>query len=446
MDKLLASLQSLDMSLFSQHSVDDLVNDYLSQVNILIEENLDHKARRVSGNHHPWINSEYIKAAHERDKMFKRAKKERSQSLLLVAKKLRNKCTCLARKLKRDYFLSKIMKHKSNPKMLWRELKPLYKDSANMSGINSGKTDSLGHNYAFPLDIANAFLNHFDYGGLHTPVIVTDTCTSDSHQPVLEFIADTANPKFIDSLISKVNKNTPSLSSIDTRILQHCRSAFTKHFMFIFQHIIYHSTYPSVFKHALVKPIFKANDPNHISNFRPISLLPNINKFFELIIHHQLLTFCNENNILPTAQHGFRDNLSTETCLLDFFNSLYSFLDKKYVCLSVFVDFSKAFDLLNHSTLLHKLGIIGLANKSVTLVNSYLTHRTQQVSWEGCQSVTAEINCGVPQGSVLGPLLFCIYIHDMPTIFRHCEVFQYADDTTLLFHFNKKNYGLQCSK
>ena len=216
--------------------------------------------------------------------------------------------------------------------------------------------------------------------------------------------------------------------------------------MFIFQHIIYHSTYPSVFKHALVKPIFKANDPNHISNFRPISLLPNINKFFELIIHHQLLTFCNENNILPTAQHGFRDNLSTETCLLDFFNSLYSFLDKKYVCLSVFVDFSKAFDLLNHSTLLHKLGIIGLAKKSVTLVNSYLTHRTQQVSWEGCQSVTAEINCGVPQGSVLGPLLFCIYIHDMPTIFRHCEVFQYADDTTLLFHFNKKNYGLQCSK
>jgi hypothetical protein len=174
-----------------------------------------------------------------------------------------------------------------------------------------------------------------------------------------------------------------------------------------------------------------------ISNFRPISLLPNINKFFELILHHQLLQFCNANSIFPDAQHGFRDNLSTETCMLDFCNSLYSFMDKKYACVSIFVDFSKAFDLLNHSTLLLKLNSIGLSKNAIALLTSYLTHRIQQVMWDGFHSSLAPITSGVPQGSVLGPLLFCIYIHDMPGIFKNCQVFQYADDTTLLFHFNK---------
>ena len=162
MDKLLLSLQSIDMSMLSQANVDDLVNDYLAQVNLSIEENLDHKVRRVSGNHHPWINNEFIKHAHERDKLFSRAKKEKSQILLCLAKKLRNKCTSLARKLKSNYFQTTILKYKHNPKMLWKELKPLYHDTAKSSSISSTKTDSLGNNHVAPTEIANAFLKHFD--------------------------------------------------------------------------------------------------------------------------------------------------------------------------------------------------------------------------------------------------------------------------------------------
>ena len=141
MDKLLCSLKYIDMSLLPQTTVDELVHDYLIQVNLLIEQNLDHRARRVSGNHHPWINNEFIKLAHERDKLFSRARKEKSQTLLCLAKNLRNNCTSLARKLKSDYFHEKIMKYKHNPKMLWKELKPLYNDTTQLSSNSSFKTN-----------------------------------------------------------------------------------------------------------------------------------------------------------------------------------------------------------------------------------------------------------------------------------------------------------------
>jgi hypothetical protein len=192
-------------------------------------------------------------------------------------------------------------------------------------------------------------------------------------------------------------------------------------------------TYPDSLKTVKVVPIFKnKGSPLEVSNYRPISLLSNIDKIFEKAVKKRIISFLDHNNIICDKQFGFRSKHSTNHALISLTETIRKQLDSGNFSCGVFIDLQKAFDTVDHQILLGKLGHYGIRGIANSWFRSYLHQRKQFVSVSGCQSLLKNIIHGVPQGSVLGPLLFLLYINDLSNAILYSEVFHFADDTSLI--------------
>ena len=197
--------------------------------------------------------------------------------------------------------------------------------------------------------------------------------------------------------------------------------------------------FPERLKIAKVLLLYKKDDKELLNNYRPISLLPVISKIFERIIYNQLYSYFEINNILYSGQYGFRIKRSTELASLEVIKTIISQMDTNKIPLGIYLDLSKAFDTLDHEILIFKLNyycIKGLSNK---LLRNYLTDRKQFVSFENFNSDLLSIETGVPQGSILGPLLFLMYINDMHLASNLFNFIFFVDDTTSISKNNPKD-------
>ena len=179
-------------------------------------------------------------------------------------------------------------------------------------------------------------------------------------------------------------------------------------------------------------PLFKKDDPHLLDNYRPISLLPCISKIFEKIAFTQVYDYFNSNGLFYKSQYGFRSLFSTELASVEIVDRVHRHLDTGKIPISVFLDLSKAFDTLDHGILLQKLQYYGINNLNLKWFQSYLSNRTQYVEFDGNKSNYLPVTTGVPQGSVLGPLLFIIYMNDIYCASNKFNAILFADDTNLL--------------
>jgi len=192
-------------------------------------------------------------------------------------------------------------------------------------------------------------------------------------------------------------------------------------------------TFPDALKIAKINPIYKAGDKSQIENYRPISLLNTFSKIYERVFLNRLNSYINKHNILHDDQFGFRKNRSTKLALLSFIDTVTDSLDNNDYVISLFIDLSKAFDTIDHTLLLKKLHNYGIRGLAYQFLNSYLTDRFQCVEIDGISSGLKQITCGVPQGSILGPVLFLLYINDIHTCSDLLKFILFADDTTVLY-------------
>lgn len=340
-----------------------------------------------------------------------------------------------------------IKNSKNTCKASWDIIKNNIAKIEDKKGITSIKIKDTLHTNAS--DISELFNNFF----------IDLTNTSDSkdknNQVLTPLISHRAESIYLSPVDEKdifniimTLKNTASTGydKINTKILKLCARYIAKPLTHIINLSFTEGKFPSRLKQSVVKPLYKKGERNDMNNYRPVTLIPVLSKIIEKAMYNKIYSFVTQFKILKEQQFGFRKNRSTTLACFSLINNIIQSLDSKMAVASIFLDMSKAFDFVSHPTLLEKLYRYGIRGNCWEWINSYLSHRTQCVEIEminnkhkkSFHSKYRSNDFGVPQGSVLGPLLFLLYINDLPDMTKN-ECVLFADDTTLIVKCKNRN-------
>lgn len=308
-----------------------------------------------------------------------------------------------------------------NPKKFWEFVQNL-NHKTRVPGVMT--LDNV--EYSSPQTIVNAFASYFS--SLLIPSEPNYSCESDTvmdnYYPTFNIVEFDESDVLIALTRSK-NSFTSGSDGLPEFFVKDCASVLAKPLHFLFNLILRKSHFPDMWKMAFVTPLLKKGSPSDISNYRGISILPSPAKAFETLLYHKI--YYNIKQYISTNQHGFVKERSTVTNLCSFTHYLTNAVDSRLQVDAIFLDFRRAFDTLDHYVLLSKLQKYGFSPVLLKLFESYLVNRKQCVRYRNFISDSYEITSGVPQGSNLGPLLFLLFINDLPRV-TTCEVLMFADD------------------
>ena len=354
----------------------------------------------------------------------------------------RNKICTLTRLSKQQYYSKFFNDNLTNMKKTWEGINNvLARKRENTKPITFIKdpndNDSVTSN---PSRIANVLNDHFaSVGPKLANKLPTVQCNyfdflNRSNSPDSSFAFNLVSPAEVELEILRIPINkSHGLYSCPTQLLKYSSNVISSTLAEIINLSISTGMYPSKLKMAKIIPIFKAEDNTNANNYRPISLLSNFNRIFEKLVFSRMESFIEQNDILSPSQYGFRKAHSTQHAILDIVSTIQENMDKRLFSCGVFIDLKKAFDTVDHKILLHKLdhyGFRGVINK---WFSSYLDGRTQTTQIGSFISKRKNTTCGVPQGSVLGPLLFLIYVNDIQESSDKLKFFLFADDTNAVY-------------
>ena len=393
---------------------------------------LQHK--KIRSNKVPWMTSDIKKLMNTRDNFKRKAILTNNENDWLIFKTTRNKVNIELRNAKKDYYSSKIADQKFNPKKAWKSINSLLGRQNKPTVINElcvGENNFTNHE-----DIAEGFNEYFSNIG---PNLASNIDSSNYNFETHVKNAKSEFAAFQHVTVSHVSHLLHGLSSnkatgidkISCKIIKLATPVISDSLTLIFNQAITLSSFPDEWKIARVIPLYKNGQCNIPGNYRPISVLPAISKIMERILYDQLHSYLTTFELLSDSQFGFRKSHSTASALLDCTNEWYVNLDRKMFNLVVLIDLKKAFDTVDHQILLRKLELYGIKGQALTLLRSYLTNRNQKCQIKNSFSSKRQIKCGVPQGSILGPLFFLLYINDLPHCLNKTKPRMFADDTNL---------------
>ena len=425
--------------------VNDAVNQWQTLFNKACNKHAPFKEKRIKGHLPPWINSEFLKLSKDRDYHFAKAHKTNNQEDWSKAKYLRNKVNNMRYYLKKNYCNDAIVDNMNDSKKLWKTIKKIVPSSSKTSsGPTSilSKDDKCIQATTDSKNMANEFNKYFtsignELGSKFNESNIKCPCNSvcsEQYCSTNKFKFNVISADFVlDQIYNMPNGKSPGLDTYNVRLLKLAAPFIAKCLTHICNLSLCKSTFPEEWKQAKVTPIFKSGDKTDVGNYRPISVLPIVSKIIERAVHDQLYVYLSNAGLLSNAQSGFRKNHSTSTILLDVQDYILKNMDDGYVTGVIFLDLKKAFDTVNHDILIKKLKQHGVDNNELSWFQSYLNNRSQTVSVNSTLSDFESINIGIPQGSILGPLLFILFVNCLPqAVDTKCKTVMYADDTSLL--------------
>ena len=399
----------------------------------------------------PWITRDILKKIQKKDRHYKKFIKE-SEQVRKVAlneriKAMKNEITKLIRRNKTSHYKEYFLTNSNNTKKLWSGINEIIHTKPQKSPPPKCITQTINKEIKNVTDhkeiaqifndyycqVAEKLLNERKYNG-NKPFYTYLKDRVDS-----SFMMIAATPDEVNTIIQNMDTTkSTGPHSIPTKIIKMIGPAISVPISEICNKSFLCGTYPDILKISRVIPIFKKDSRLDVENYRPISLISNINKIIEKMMFSRLNKFLESKNVFYKLQFGFRAKNSTNHAILSMIQQLRSAMEKGETAIGVIVDFKKAFDTVNHKILLKKLehyGVRGIAND---WFKSYLSERKQFVSIEGAKSSLDKMVHGVPQGSVLGPLLFLIYINDLNQCIKNSTTRHFADDTSLVHIIGKK--------
>ena len=370
-----------------------------------------------------------------RDRILQKMKKQPTPDNVKLYKKFRNRVSNELKESKAQYFHTYFSINSQNVKKLWSGIKSIISHkSFSSSSINKIK-DKDGNVTSDPSKMSNIFNVNVADG-------ITKTIPLTRKSPLDYLSGRMRNSLFlapvtlieVNDLISILNPSkSVGPNSIPIKLLRIIGLSISPLLALLVNQSFQSGIFPDKLKIAKVISLFKKGNPELSSNYRPISLLPVFSKIFEKLMYRRLYKFLEIHKVLYSLQFGFQENHSIDHALVSLTEAIRNTLDNKRLGCGIFIDLQKAFDTVNYRILLSKMEHYGIRRCALEWFKSYLSNRKQYFFVNGSNSNLLPINCGVPQGSVLGPLLFLIYINDLPNASKKLTIYLFADDTNIYY-------------
>lgn len=441
-NKLERDLSNIDFGyVYNSADADASMTYFIQTVQQAILHNSENV--RVSSKYYnikPWITPGLIRCMRHRDKLHLKAKSNPDNLTLQSSyKRYRNFCNNLLKKVKITYEKTELERAGSNSKQIWKSIKKVTyttkqrESCSNLLRLCPSPLSSANHANEFFVNIGKNLAENIQR---NLPVPPSPSNYLSHKHTSKSFVLLNTNEEEVEQIIMSLkNDSATGWDGISNKILKRFRQNFVPPLTFIFQKCLSEGIFPKCLKKAVVVPVFKAGNKDQISNYRPISILPSTSKILEKIINNRLVQYLESQSLLSECQFGFRPKLSTADAVHELTDHLVQELDKGNQTIGIFLDLAKAFDTVSTSILLHKLEALGIRGIQLKLFAHYLQERSQCTKIDNIVSSDLENPAfGIPQGSIIGPTLFLIYINDLCNLtINNGKIISYADDTALIF-------------
>jgi len=379
----------------------------------------------------PWMSDELLLNINRKHSLFRSYK--RGEIDFEDYRDFKNTLKRRINNAKACYYQNKFMT--SDSKVIWNTINSLFGGRAKKKSGGPSLDAFAGLAINNDADLSLHFNDYFSTIGSNLGESIIgnrdDALRNMDDRVFASFFVRPSSANEVGLIMSSLSSRGCSPDSVPNFIFKYLSFELSSVISSLFNLSVVEGKFPACLKVARVTPVFKSGDKSMVSNYRPISILSTISKVFEKLMCRRLMEYLDKNEILKNNQFGFRKMRCTSDAVLEFLNDANMSLDARCQFLTVCLDLSKAFDTIDHWTLIRKLAHVGVRGLPLRWFSTYLKDRTQYVRIRGTDSELRSLSAGVPQGSVLGPLLFLVYINEMSNVCPDLKCIHYADDTTV---------------